>query len=139
MQRDSSREVKVRRKNKIKLAARSGGGGWSMRSPINASITTPDALIIPVMSETIPDTKLMSLVDLGSSDSFVNSGFVEKHHLAVCTIPTIRPCLIDGTCNSVITQAIKFHIRFSSGEKQTVNFYVMPLDSSCTLRLKLHP
>ena len=105
---------------------------------LNTSITTPDALIIPVMSETIPDTKLMSLVDLGSSDSFVNSGFVEKHHLAVCTIPTIRPCLIDGTCNSVITQAIKLHICFSSGEKQTMNFYVTPLDSSCTLVLGHH-
>ena len=33
---------------------------------LNTSITTPDALIIPVMSKTIPDTQLMSLVDLGS-------------------------------------------------------------------------
>ena len=97
----------MRRKNKIKLAARSGGGGWSMRSPINASITTPDTLIIPVTSETIPSTQLMSLVDSGSLDSFVNSGFVEKHHLAGYTIPAIRLRLIDGTCNSVITQAIK--------------------------------
>ena len=77
----------------------------------------------------------MSLVDSGSSDSFIDSGFVEKHHLAAYTIPAIRLRLIDGTCNSVITQAIKLHIRFSSGEKQHVNFYVTPLDSSCTLVL----
>ena len=102
---------------------------------LNASITTPDTLIIPVMSETIPDTQLMSLVDSGSSDSFIDLGFVEKHHLAAYTIPTIRLRLIDGTCNSIITQAIKLHIRFSSSEKQTVNFYVTPLDSSCTLVL----
>ena len=102
---------------------------------LNASITTPDALIILVTSETIPDTQLMSLVDLGSSDSFIDSGFVEKHHLAVYTIPAIRLHRIDGTCNSIITQAIKLHICFSSGEKQTVNFYVTPLDSSCTLVL----
>ena len=100
---------------------------------LNASITTPDTLIIPVMSKTIPDTQLMSLVDSGSSDSFIDSGFVEKHHLAVYTIPAIRLRLIDSTCNSIITQAIKLHICFSSGEKQTVNFYVTPLDSSCTL------
>ena len=77
----------------------------------------------------------MSLVDSGSLDSFINLGFMEKHHLAVYTIPAIRLCLIDGTCNSVITQAIKLHIRFSSGEKQHINFYVTPLDSSCTLVL----
>ena len=47
---------------------------------LNASITTPDALIILVTSKSIPDTPLMSLVD---------SGFVEKHHLAVYTIPAI--------------------------------------------------
>ena len=102
---------------------------------LNASITTPDALIILVTSETIPDTRLMSLVDSGSSDSFINLGFMEKHHLAAYTIPTIRLHLIDGTCNSIITQAIKLHICVSSGEKQTVNFYVTPLDSSCTLML----
>ena len=78
----------------------------------------------------------MSLVDSGSSDSFIDSGFVEKHHLAAYTIPAIRLCLIDGTCNSIITQAIKLHIRFSSGKKQHVNFYVTPLDSSCTLVLR---
>jgi len=77
----------------------------------------------------------MSLVDSGSSDSFIDTGFVEKHHLAAYTIPPIRLRLIDGTCNSIITQAIKLHIRFSSGEKQHVMFYVTPLDSSCTLVL----
>ena len=81
---------------------------------------------------------LMSLMDSGSSDSFIDSGFMEKHHLAAYTIPAIRLHLIDGTCNSVITQAIKLHIHFSSGEKQHVNFYITPLDLSCTLVLGYH-
>ena len=105
---------------------------------LNASITTPDALIILVTSKTIPNMPLMSLVDLGSSDLFIDSGFSEKHHLTVYTIPAIRLCFIDGTCNSVISQAIKLHICFSSGKKQTVNFYVTSLDSSCTLVLRHH-
>ena len=105
---------------------------------LNTSITTPDALIIPVTSESIPDTPLMSLVDLGSSDSFIDLGFVDKHHLAAYTIPAIRLHLIDGTCNSIITQAIRLHLHFSSSEKQHVNFYVTPLDSSCTLVLGYH-
>ena len=87
------------------------------------------------MSETIPNIQLMSLVDSGSSDLFIDSGFVEKHHLAAYTIPAIRLRPIDGTCNSIIIQAIKLHICFLSSEKQTVNFYVTPLDSSCTLVL----
>ena len=102
---------------------------------LNTSITTPDALIILVTSETIPDMQLMSLVDLGSSDSFTDLGFLEKQHLAAYTIPAIRVCFIDGTCNSIITQAIKLHIHFSSSGKQTMNFYVTPLDLSCTLVL----
>ena len=61
---------------------------------------------------------------------------MEKHHLAAYTIPAIRLHLIDSTCNSIITQAIKLHIHFSSGKKQTMNFYVTPLDSSCTLMLR---
>ena len=105
---------------------------------LNASITTPDTLIIPVTSELIPDTPLMSLVDSGSSDSFIDSGFMEKHHLAAYTIPAIRLCLIDCTCNSIITQAIKLHICFLSGKKQHVNFYVTHLDSSCTLVLRYY-
>ena len=80
----------------------------------------------------------MSLVDSGSLDSFIDLGFVEMHHLAAYTIPAIRLHLIDSTCNSVITQAIKLHIHFLSSEKQHVNFYVTPLDSSCTLVLSYH-
>ena len=80
----------------------------------------------------------MSLMDSGSSDSFIDLGFVEKHHLAAYTIPAIRLHLIDGTCNSIITQAIKLHICFSSGKKQHINFYVTPLDSSCTLVLRYY-
>ena len=74
-------------------------------------------------------------MDSGSSDLFIDMGFVEKHHLAAYTIPAIRLRLIDSTCNSIITQAIKLHIHFSSSEKQHMNFYITPLDSSCTLVL----
>src|SRR6266481_1431623 len=76
-----------------------------------------------------------TLIDSGSLDSFIDVGFVERHHLAVYTIAPIRLCLIDSTCNSIIMQEIKLHICFSSREKQHVNFYVMPLDSNCTIVL----
>ena len=54
-------------------------------------------------------------------------------------IPTdIQQIDIDSTCNSIITQAIKLHIHFSSSEKQHMNLYVTPLDLSCTLVLRYH-
>ena len=76
--------------------------------------------------------QLMSLVDLGSSDSSINSGFVERHHLAGYTIPAIRLHLIDGTCNSIITQAIKLHMLFVWQEANH-EFLCYPLG------LELHP
>jgi len=47
----------------------------------------------------------------------------------------IKLRLIDGTCNSVITQALDLHIRFPTGESQKLTFYVTLLDQSCTIVL----
>ena len=46
----------------------------------------------------------LSLVDSGSSDSFIDSTFVNLHHLPTRGIPPIKLRLMDGTSNSVITQ-----------------------------------
>ena len=103
---------------------------------LNASVTSsPDALIIPVTSELTKGLVLPSLVDSGSLDSFIDSCVVERHHLAVYTIPLVKLCLIDGTFNSVIMQALKMHIHFPLGEIHYITFYVTPLDSSCMIML----
>src|SRR6266481_1049 len=103
---------------------------------LNASTTSdPDALIILVTSELTKTLVLPALVDSGSSDSFIDSCIVEKHHLAAYNIPLVKLRLIDGTCNSIITQALKMNIRFPSGEIHYITFYVTPLDSSCTIVL----
>src|SRR6266481_3387196 len=104
---------------------------------LNASATSsPDALMIPVTSESTKDLILPSLVDSRSSDSFIDSCVVEIHHLAAYTIPPVKLHLIDGTCNSIITQALKMHICFPSGETHYIMFYVTPLDLSCTIVLR---
>src|SRR6266481_558211 len=106
---------------------------------LNTSATSdPDALIIPVTSESTKTLILPALVDSRSSDSFIDLHIVEKHHLAVYNIPLVKLCLIDGTCNSIITQALKMNIRFPSGEIHYIMFYVTPLDSSCTIVLGHH-
>src|SRR6266481_8602887 len=90
---------------------------------LNTSATSsPDALIIPVTSKPTKDLVLPSLVDSRLLDSFIDSRVVERHHLAVYTIPLVKLCLIDGTCNSIITQALKMHIRFPSGETHYITF-----------------
>src|SRR6266481_7517638 len=74
---------------------------------LNASATSsPDTLIIPVTSELTKDLVLPSLVDSGLLDSFIDSHVVERHHLAAYTIPPVKLRLIDGTCNSIIRQAL---------------------------------
>src|SRR6266481_8091054 len=90
---------------------------------LNASATSsPNSLMIPVTSKSTKDLILPLLVDSRSLDSFIDSRVMERHHLAVYTIPPVKLCLIDGTCNSVITQALKMHIRFPSGETHYITF-----------------
>src|SRR6266481_2997159 len=103
---------------------------------LNTSATSsPDTFIIPVTSKLTKDLVLPSLVDSRSSDLFIDSHVVERHHLAVYTIPLVKLCLIDGTFNSVIMQALKMHIHFPSREIHYITFCVTPLDSSCAIML----
>ena len=66
---------------------------------------------------------LKSLVDSGSSDSFIDSVFVQTQHLPAYGIPPIK-LRLDGTSNSVISQALDLQIRFPTGESQNLTFYV---------------
>ena len=60
---------------------------------------------------------------------------MQVHSLTTYSVSPIELRLIDGTSNSIITQALDLPIRFSTGETMTVTFYVTPLDSSCPLVL----
>src|SRR5882672_1241478 len=78
---------------------------------------------------------LKSLVDSGSSDSFIDSAFVQTQHLPAYNILPIKLHLIDGTFNLVISQALDLQIQFPTRESQNLTFYVTPLDQSCTIVL----
>ena len=97
-----------------------------------------DSLILSLTSDSIPNTVLKSLVDSGSSNSFINSGFVQTQHLLTHNIPPIQLCVMDGTSNSVITQALDLAICFPTGETQNLTFFVTPLDQGCTIVLGFH-
>src|SRR5882724_10531715 len=54
---------------------------------------------------------------------------------AIMDCETIKLQLIDGTYNSIISQALDLQIHFPTGESQNLTFYVTPLDQSCTIGL----
>jgi len=74
---------------------------------------------------------MRTLIDSGSSYCFVDSSFVSNHKITTTMIPSIRLCLFDGTCNSVITQTTELPISFPNGTEFNLTFYVTLLDSSC--------
>ena len=76
-----------------------------------------------------------ALVDSGSTHCFVDSEFVQKKKLPVTPVSPIELKLFDGTSNSIITQSLKLPVIFPTGESMTIDFYVTPLDPSCSLVL----
>ena len=94
-----------------------------------------DSLILSLTSDLIPDMILKSLMDSGSSDSFINFDFVQTQHLLTHNIPPIQLHLMDRTSNSVITQALDLSIRFPTRETQNLTFFVTPLDQGCMIVL----
>jgi len=78
---------------------------------------------------------LKSLVDSGSSDSFIYLAFIHTQHLLDYGMPPIWLRLINGTSNSVISQALDLQICFPTGESQKLTLYVTLLDQSCIIVL----
>ena len=77
-------------------------------------------------------TTIVTLLDCGSSDCFLETRFVQKYSLKTYDITPILLWLFDGSTNTSITQAIDLPIRFPTGKLQTVTFYMTGLDSSCS-------
>jgi hypothetical protein len=76
------------------------------------------------------------LIDCGSTHCFVDSKFVQYHALPTTSVsPPIELRLFDGTSNTVITQSLEIPVIFPSGESMRINFYVTPLDPSCSVVL----
>jgi len=74
-------------------------------------------------------------MDSGSSDSFIDSAFVHTWHLPTYGIPPIKLRLMDGTSNSILTQALDLHLHFPTREIQKLTFFVTLLDQGCMIVL----
>ena len=98
---------------------------------VSSSVST--SLTIELTPDLLPkQTSLVTLLDCGSSDCFLDSRFVQKYSLKPYDITPIPLRLFDGTTNTSIIQAIDLPIRLPTCERQTVTFYVTRLDSSCS-------
>jgi len=60
---------------------------------------------------------------------------VNTHHLKTFATPPVVLCLFDGSSNSIISEIANLPIIFSTSDCIHLDFYVTPLDSSCSLVL----
>ena len=67
---------------------------------------------------------------------FVDSKFVDTHYLKTSATPPVALCLFDGLSNSTISEIANLPIIFSTGDCMNLDFYITPLDSSCSLVLE---
>ena len=73
---------------------------------LNAStLLTPDSLMLSLTSNLLLDTVLKSLVDSGSSNSFIDSVFVQTQHL---------PAYVSGLVAGAISVRWGLDVGFSS-------------------------
>ena len=76
-----------------------------------------------------------ALINSGSTHCFVDSKFVDTHHLKTFATPLVALCLFDGSSNSTISEIANLSIIFSTSDCMNLDFYVTPLDSFCFLVL----
>ena len=76
-----------------------------------------------------------ALVDSKSTHCFVDSKFVDTHHLKIFKTPPVALCLFDSSLNSTISKIANLPIIFSTSNCMNLDFYVISLDSSCSLVL----
>ena len=91
-----------------------------------------DTLFLPVTTLTITTT-FKALVDSGSTHCLVDPRFIANNKLIAYAIPPIPLKLIDGTINTIITEAIELPIHITAGHVTPFTFYVTPLNSSCSI------
>ena len=76
-----------------------------------------------------------ALVNSRSTHCFINSKFVDTHYLKTSATPPVALCLFDGSLNSNIFKIANLSIIFPTGDYINLDFYITPLDFSCSLVL----
>ena len=77
-----------------------------------------------------------TLVNSKSTHCFVNSKFVDTHHLKTSATPPVALHLFNSSSNSTISEIANLLIIFSTSGCINLDFYITPLNSSCSLVLE---
>src|SRR3979490_394562 len=97
-----------------------------------SSTLSKNSLVLNLTCIHMPENPLVTLLDCGSSDCFIESQVVQKYSLPTISVPPIPLKLFDGSTNSTITQTTTLPIRFLTGKLQTFFFYVTCGEGSCS-------
>ena len=73
---------------------------------------------------------IVALVDLGSSDCFVDSVLVSKYRLPCRKINSLLLTLIDGTINHLVNHVVSLPIRFPCSYSCQIEFFVTKLEDT---------
>ena len=76
-----------------------------------------------------------ALIDSRCTHCFVDSKFVDTHHLKTSATPLVALHLFDGSSNSTISKIANLPIIFSTSDCTNLDFYITLLDFSCSLVL----
>ena len=68
-----------------------------------------------------------ALVNLGSSDSFIDLFFVVYHKLSTKLVSPLPLSLIDSTVSNFVKEIVTLPIKLACGSSFELNFFVMPL------------
>ena len=113
-------------------------------SPIqlNASaLSDPHSLFVSLTSllilsqDHLNKIPFQALVNSRSTHCFVDSEFMDIHHLKISTTPLVALHLFDSLSNTTISEIANLPITFSTSDCMNLDFYVTLLDSSCSLVL----
>ena len=109
---------------------------------LNAStLSDPHSLFVSLISLLILSqdhlNKILfwAFINSRSTHCFVDSKFVDIHYLKIFTTPLVALHLFNGSSNSTISKIANLPIIFSTDDCMNLDFYVTPLDSSCSLVL----
>jgi len=100
-----------------------------------STLSDPHSLFVSLTSFLILDQNHLNkipfraLIDSGSTHCFVDSKFVNTHHLKTSATPPVALHLFDGWSNSTISEIANLPIIISTGDCMNLDFYVTPLDS----------
>src|SRR6266481_4816320 len=105
---------------------------------LHTSSLSPNSFFLSLTSTSIrnPLQPFHTLLDLGSSHSFVNEAFAMENKLKFSYLPNPIPLkMFDRSTPSNVSKKVQMPITFSTGEMHHLEFFVTSLDENYSLVL----